>query len=172
MRLGVRVAVLLVVLAALAAMTALASAALDRPAATVREEMVIVAPRERVWRLLTEFEGYEHWNPFITRAEGEARIGETLHMRLEPRGADAEEVDAEVLDVKVRRKVRWRSRKYLPGILDEEHTFRVLPEGPGRYRLVYEGRFEGLLQPFADLDETKRGYERMTHALARTARGT
>lgn len=165
MRPVVRLAAVLLLLVALAAMTLLASAALDRPAVTVHEEMVIVAPRERVWRLLTEFDGYEDWNPFITWAKGDARIGETVRFRREPRPADAEEIEAEVLDVKVKRKLRWRTRRYLPGVLDEEHTFRVLPLGPDRVRLVYQGRFEGLLQPFVDLDDTKRGYERMAHAL-------
>jgi hypothetical protein len=165
-------AVIVAIVVVLGGGTVLASAALDRPAVTVREEMVIVAPRERVWRLLTEFEGYEDWNPFITWARGDARIGDTVRFRRKPQASDAEEIEAEVMDVKVRRKLRWRSRKYLPGILDEEHTFRVLPLGPDRVRLVYEGRFEGVLQPFADLEETKRGYERMAHALRdRAVRG-
>jgi hypothetical protein len=160
-----RVAALVGLVVVVLAAATFASAALDRPATTVHEELVIAAPRQLVWQLLTDFKGYEDWNPFITRAEGAARIGATVRLRLEPQSGGAEDVESEVLDVKVLRKLRWRSRKYVPGLLDEEHTFRVLPLGPDRVRLVYLGRFEGLLQPFADLEERKRGYERMVRAL-------
>jgi hypothetical protein len=160
-----RLAALLGIVVVVLATAALASAALDRPATTVRTELVVAAPRPLVWRLLTDFAGYADWNPFITRAEGDARIGATLHLRLEPGPSATEDVEPEVLDLKVERKLRWRSRTYVPGLFDEEHTFRVLPLGPNRVRLVYEGRFEGLLEPFADVEEKQRGYERMARAL-------
>jgi hypothetical protein len=141
------------------------SVALDRPATRVHEEMVVSAPRELVWRLLTDFDRYETWNPYITRASGEARKGEQIVMRLEPRHHGPQEVECDVLEVKQLRKVFWRCRDYLPGLLDREHTFRLLPLGDDRIRLVYEGRWEGIFVPFADLDDRKTGYRRMAQAL-------
>lgn len=141
------------------------SIALDRPATSVHQEMVVSAPRELVWRLLIEFDRYETWNPYITKASGEARKGERIVLRLDPRDAGPQEVECDVLDVKQLRKVLWRCRAYAPGLLDREHTFRLLPLDDDRIRLVYDGRWEGVFVPFADLDDRKSGYRRMAHAL-------
>lgn len=144
---------------------AAASAVLDRPATTVREEMVVDAPRPDLWSLLSDFEGYADWNPYIVRAKGEARKGAKIELWLELNDGELRRFDCEVLDVKRLRKLRWLCRRYLPGLLDREHTFRIIPLGGNRYRLLYEGRLEGLFQPFTDLDDLKRGYKRMARAL-------
>ena len=162
MRLAVRVALVLVLLAGLLVGGA---TALDRPATSVHEEMVVEAPRRVVWRLLTDFGGYDAWNPYITRARGRARRGAELELRLEPQGEEPQEVTCDVITVRTVRKLYWRCRDHLPGLLDREHTFRLLPMGPDRVRLVYDGRWEGIFVPFADLDDRQSGYRRMALAL-------
>jgi uncharacterized protein YndB with AHSA1/START domain len=161
-----RVIAALVVVLALFAAAAAASAVLDQPATNAHRQVVVEAPRALVWKLLTDFDGYSEWNPYITRAEGEARVGATVRLRLELHQGEPEEFQCEVQDVKPQRKLRWRCRKYgLPGLLDREHAFRVLPIDGRRVWLVYDGRLEGLFQPFTDLGDLKRGYRRMTDAL-------
>ena len=160
-----RAAAVVSLLVFLAGCAVLASAVLDRPASTVRREMVVSAPRVRIWRLLTNFEQYERWNPYVVQARGDARIGNQLTFGTE----DGDEIEPEVMDVKAQRKLRWRSRRLAPGILDEEQTFRIIPVGDGRFRLVYEGRIEGVLAPFSDTSSREQGYVRMLQALAREA---
>jgi hypothetical protein len=144
-----------------------ASALLDRPAKTFNRSIVIEAPKLRVWQVLTDFDAYEQWNPYITRARGEARPGSTLELRIEPPGADVIETRAEVLIVRPKRKLEWQRRRYLPGVLDLESTFRLFPLGGGRVRVVYHGRYEGLLAPFSEDEAIARGAERMLAALKR-----
>jgi hypothetical protein len=144
-----------------------ASALLDRPAKTLSREIVISAPKARVWKELTDFDAYEQWNPYITRARGEARPGSTVELRIVPPGEEAVDASAEILIVRDKRKLEWQRRRYLPGVLDLESTFRLFPTGNGRVRVVYEGRYEGLLAPFADDDAARRGVERMLAALRR-----
>jgi hypothetical protein len=160
-----RAVALVALLVFLAGCAVLASAVLDRPASTVRQEMVVAAPRMRIWRLLTNFEQYERWNPYVVQARGDARIGNQLTFGTEK----GDELEPEVMDVKSQRKLRWRTRRLAPGILDEEQTFRIIPVGDGRFRLVYEGRIEGVLAPFSDTTAREQGYLRMLRALAREA---
>ena len=133
--------------------------------------MVVTAPRTLVWNLLTDFEDYADWNPYIVRARGDARKGaRASELRLELDKGELEKFECHVLDVKARRKLRWRCRTHgIPGVLDREQTFHVLPLGPDRVQLMYDGRFEGLFQPFTDLDHLKQGYRRMTRALKERA---
>jgi hypothetical protein len=165
-RTALRVVALVAVLTFFAGCVVLASAALDRPSSTVRVEMSVTAPRARIWRLLTNFEQYERWNPYVVRARGDARIGNELTLGTE----SGDEITPEVMDVKAKRKLRWRSRLLAPGILDEEQTFRILPLANGRFQLVSESRIEGVLAPFADTSDRERGFTRMLRAMAREAR--
>ena len=50
-------------------------------------EINIDAPPEYVWKTLIDFKSYGEWNPFITKVEGEAKIGSmiTLTIKLDPR---------------------------------------------------------------------------------------
>jgi hypothetical protein len=144
-----------------------ASALLDRPAKTFTREVVVSAPKARVWQTLTDFDAYEQWNPYITRAQGEARAGSTIDLRIEPPGEEAIAASAEVLIVRTKRKLEWQRRRYLPGVLDLESTFRLFQLGGGHVRVVYHGRYEGLLAPLSEHEAAARGVKRMLEALKR-----
>ncbi|MGH3072197.1 MAG: GNAT family N-acetyltransferase [Gaiellaceae bacterium] len=149
-----------------------AAAVLDRPATTMHDEMIVNAPRPLVWKLLTEFEGYDNWNPYITEADGSARKGTEIDLRIEPHGESAANVECDVVTVKHLRKLYWRCRDHsMPGLLDREHVFRLLPVDPDgeQVRLVYDGRWEGVLVPFTELGNRKAGYLRMLSALKQHA---
>jgi hypothetical protein len=152
--------------ALVAAALVLASAALDQPSRYYRDAVVVEASRERIWSLLTNLDGYRDWNPYITDAGGDAREGATIEFHTEPQGEDAEDLTAEVLIVHPRRKFEWQTRRFVPGVLDHEQIFRVIPVGQNRWRIVQEARFEGVLTPFVDLDGERRGLAQMLHALA------
>ena len=43
----------------------------------------IAAPPWRVWRVLTDFDAYPAWNPFLTRVQGRPEQGARLRVRVE-----------------------------------------------------------------------------------------
>ena len=55
--------------------------------------VVVEAPRELIWDVLTDFEAYDEWNPYVTRATGTASEGATVE--LHPRAHDEEAEDAD-----------------------------------------------------------------------------
>jgi hypothetical protein len=153
----------------LAVVVVLASAATDQPHRYFRDEVVAQAPCEVAWGLVTAFDRYDAWNPYLVRAAGRAVEGAGLSLDARPPGEDAEELDAEVIVVRPGRKLEWETRTVAPGVLDHEQIFRTLPAGPGRCRIVHEARFEGVLAPLADVDGERRGLAAMIAALARRA---
>ena len=52
----------------------------------VRTEIEIEAPPGRVWDILTDFERYAEWNPFVREIQGDLRKGAKLEVRLGPPG--------------------------------------------------------------------------------------
>ena len=63
-------------------------------------------------------------------------------------------------------QVRVADADLAPGVLDHEQIFRVIPRRAPAGGSSQEARFEGLLAPFVDLDDERRG----TRADARRAR--
>ena len=131
----------------------------------------IDAPPERVWQVLTDFDSYPDWNPFIRSAVGKPEVGAKLENRLEPPGGRAMTFKPTVLVAEPGRELRWLGRLLLPGIFDGEHIFRIEPLEGGRARFIQAERFTGLLVPLfsGTLEKTRLGFEAMNEALRQRA---
>jgi hypothetical protein len=138
----------------------------------LRSEIDVHATPERVWQVLTDFAAYPQWNPFITRADGEARRGRRLTLRMQPAGGRATTFRPTVLEAAQGRELRWLGRLLVPGLFDGEHRFTIRPLGDGQVRLVQQEDFRGLLVPLlaGSLDRrTLPAFEQMNQALKRRA---
>jgi hypothetical protein len=164
-----RVVVGLVAALAVVAVAVAASAALDAPSRSFATLTTIDAPREEVWSIVTDFESYPRWNPYMRSVRGRAALGETLDVRLAPPGGEEDEVSAEVFVYKPPRKLRWQSRLVVPGLRDVEYEVIVAPAGPNRAQVVQRIRYEGLLAPFVEGASAQSGLESMARALERRA---
>jgi hypothetical protein len=139
----------------------------------LRTEIEIDAPSERVWEVLTDFDAYLEWNPFIRAVEGEPVVGSRLKVRIEPPGARGMTFKPTVRAVEAGRELRWLGRLLVPGVFDGEHRLVVEPLDGGRSRFIQSERFSGLLVgPFAKtLAATERGFVEMNEALKQRAEG-
>jgi hypothetical protein len=138
----------------------------------LRTQVDVDATPERVWQVLTDFAAYPQWNPFIVRAEGDARRGERLTLRMQPVGGRAITFRPTVLEAAPGRRLRWLGHLLVNGIFDGEHSFTIEPLGEGRARLVQQEDFHGLLVPLMarSLDRrTLPAFELLNQALKRRA---
>lgn len=131
-------------------------------------DVEIQAPPERVWEVLTDFDTYREWNPFIVEAEGRAVPGDRLRLRMRPTGGRATTIRPQVLEAETGRRLRWLGRVLVPGLFDGEHRFTIEPLGPGRVRLdqheEFRGVLAGLLLRFLG-EPTLAGFRQMNQAL-------
>ncbi len=128
----------------------------------------IAAPAERVWRILTAFDAYEDWNPFVRRAVcPDLKVGERLEIALLPPGGTGWTFSPTLMTVHPPRELRWLGRFILPGIFDGEHRFVIEPLDEHHVRFIQSERFRGLLVPFFGnmLAKTRAGFEEMNRAL-------
>src|SRR5918995_1652331 len=72
----------------------------------------IAAPPWRVWRVLTDFDAYPAWNPFLIRVQGRPAEGARLRVRIEIPGRrrSASTLKARVVALETGRALRWRGR--------------------------------------------------------------
>jgi hypothetical protein len=141
----------------------------------LHSEIEILAASDRVWQLLTDFSSFPHWNPFIRRAIGKAKLGEKLEVIIQPSSASAMTFRPTVLKAESNRELRWLGHLLIPGLFDGEHIFTIESLGPDRVRFTQREIFTGLLVPlFArSLDaDTQRGFDEMNQALKAKAEQT
>jgi hypothetical protein len=133
----------------------------------IRTEIEIDAPTERVWKILTDLESFEKWNPFIVHAEGVARRGQRLAVTIHPPGRRATTFRPTVVAHEPNRELRWLGRLWVPGIFDGEHAHEVEALPNGRTRYVQRERFHGILVPFVGgmIRDTEEGFREMGEAL-------
>jgi len=113
---------------------------------TLTATVQIDARPDQVWAVLTDFDGYAVWNPFIISAKGAPVVGERLALRMQPVGGSATTVRPRVVEVTGSRRLRWLGRLGVPGLFDAEHQFTLRPEGSGT-DLVQREVFRGVLVP-------------------------
>lgn len=138
------------------------------PMREIRTEIVVEAPAERVWSVLTGFGAYPQWNPFIREAEGAIQEGSRLRVRIAPPGGRSMTFTPTVTHVASGQSLRWLGRLFVPKLFDGEHVFEIEPLGGRRVRFVHRERFSGLLVPllWRRLDrDTRAGFEAMNAAL-------
>ncbi len=134
----------------------------------LRTEIEIDAPVERVWAVLTDFDRFPEWNPFIRRIHGNAQVGSRLDVLLGASGTRAMRFRPIVKAVIPNRELRWLGRLGLPRLFDGEHIFQIEPLGPARARFVQREQFRGLLVPLLARSlnrDARRGFEEMNRAL-------
>jgi hypothetical protein len=140
--------------------------------AEISSEIEIAATPARVWSVLTDFERYGDWNPFITSIRGTPMQAEQLRVKMHPPGGVGMSVKPRVLSVEPERELRWLGTLGPRGLFDGEHSFRIVPLGEGSVRFLQTERFTGLLVPLLMLlvrNGTRRGFEAMNQALKRRA---
>ncbi len=134
----------------------------------LRTEIMIDAPPDRVWDVLTDVRSMGDWNPFIKEVDKEFAKGERMRIILAPPNRRPMTIRPRVLAVSPGRELRWGGHLGVPGLFDGEHVFEIHPAGEESTRFVHREEFGGLLVPmlWRMLDtDTRQGFEEMNHAL-------
>jgi len=134
----------------------------------LHSEMIIEAPPQRVWDVLTQFASYPVWNPFIRAIQGDPTHGGTLRVTIQPPSRRPMTFSPRLLVVDPPRELRWLGRVGMRGLFDGEHSFELEPLGADRTRVTQHERFSGLLVPLMGrglYQDSQRGFDDLMRAL-------
>ncbi|HXV46939.1 MAG TPA: SRPBCC domain-containing protein [Nitrososphaera sp.] len=135
----------------------------------IRTEIEINAGPEKVWKILSDFEKYEQWNPFIKRISGHAKEGSRIEIHIETPAGEKRRYEPEITKIDPERELRWVGKSW---VLNGEHIFIIEQLQQGRVRFIQREVFDGLLTGFFGkrLDtDIKQGLEKMNVALKERA---
>ena len=111
----------------------------------IKTQITIEATPDRVWEVLTDFEKYSGWNPFIKSIQGKVQTGEKIIVRLEPPGAKGMTFKPRVLAFDKNKQFRWIGHLFFPGLFDGEHRFELIDNGDGTTTFIQAEKFKGIL---------------------------
>jgi hypothetical protein len=124
----------------------------------------INAAPDKVWAVLTDFNNYPNFNPFIRSLEGEVAVGHNIKVKITPPDAAGMTFTPKVLKFEQNKEFRWLGKLLFRGLFDGEHAFVLIDNGDGTTTFEHSERFTGMLVPFFKKmidDNTRRGFEAM-----------
>ncbi|GAK60463.1 activator of Hsp90 ATPase 1 family protein [Candidatus Vecturithrix granuli] len=137
----------------------------------IETDILIQSSPAKVWMVLTDFQRYPDWNPFIQEASGEVETGARLKVRIAPPGWKPMTIQPMVCTVSSGAELRWIGHLVFPGLFDGEHVFQIEQAGQDQVRFRQSEQFRGILVPFFPstlYERTRRGFEAMNQALKET----
>lgn len=138
----------------------------------IKTEILINATPEKVWSILTNFDNYPNWNPFIKSITGEVKVGNKITARIEPPQAKGMTFKPKILTFETNKEFKWLGHLLFVGLFDGEHKFELIDNRNGTTSFIQSEKFKGILVPLLKklLDNnTKNGFEEMNRKLKELA---
>lgn len=134
----------------------------------IKTKILIHATPQKVWSVLTNFEAYPQWNPFIKSISGKLELGSKIRVRLEPPEAKGMDFKPKIISYQLHKEFSWLGHLFIPGLFDGAHKFELIDLGNGKTEFIHSEKFGGILVPLFKkmLDHnTKKGFEAMNEKL-------
>ena len=138
----------------------------------ISTEIIINAAPQKIWAILTDFDNYSRWNPFIKSITGPVAVGNTITARIEPPEAQAMTFRPKVLVFEANKEFRWLGKLFISGLFDGEHIFQLTDNGNGTTTFRQSELFYGILVPlFTKMLDTNtlNGFKQMNQKLKEVA---
>ena len=134
----------------------------------IKVETLIHAAPEKVWAVLTDFDSYPAWNPFIKSVQGKPEVGNKLTVTIMQSGDEGTTFKPKVLTAVPAKELSWLGRLLLPNIFDGAHKFELTDNRDGTTTFRQSEKFTGILVPFFKKqleNNTAKGFEGMNEKL-------
>ena len=130
----------------------------------IRTEIVIQANKEQIWEVLTNFEEYPEWNPFIQSIAGPIVKGGKLEVKIVPPNSKGMTFKPTINELEVNTQLTWLGSVLIKGLFDGAHQFELIDNKDGTTTFFHSEVFKGILTPLFGKKfktNTKIGFEQM-----------
>ena len=141
---------------------------------SIKTEIIINASKEKVWQVLTDFDKYPAWNPFIVSIKGELKVSSRLVNTLES-GSKKNIFKPKVLSVVPNQYFDRLGKLFIAGLFDGQHYFEIDELSPNQVKFTQGEHFSGILSSYILKrigNETRNNFIRMNGALKARAEKT
>ena len=129
---------------------------------SVHHEILINAPREKVWGVLTDMASYEEWNPTMKLVKGEVLEGNSVTYQFTQDADNVSEIPATVKEIIPNELLNQTGG--IPLILTYNHKYILEPHNNATKVTIHED-YRGLGVNFWNPEPVQEAYERLNKAL-------
>lgn len=137
----------------------------------VYTEIEIDASAGIVWSILTDFDNFPNWNPFIKKISGDLQEGAQIEAFIKLPNSKGMKFKPKILAYTPEKELRWLGNLWIPKLFDGEHSLIIKEITGNKVLFIQKERFSGLFVPFFSglLKDTNSGFEMMNQALKKEA---
>lgn len=135
---------------------------------TIETNIVIDSTPEKIWNILTNFEEYDLWNPFMTKVVGDISLGSKIEVNIKTMSGKKRTYYPIITKCETNKELRWKGKSILPGIFDGERIFILERSNDHKVSFSHKEIFSGLGVKFVGnkLNENLReSFVKMNEAL-------
>ncbi len=111
----------------------------------IQSEIDIAASPAQVWKILTEFEKWQEWNPLVKEVHGVATGGSEISVQMrDQNGKQGQHYTAVITTFEEPRFFRWRAKMMAAFLFTNDKVFE-LKETPTGTTLHHTEAFSGLM---------------------------
>lgn len=129
--------------------------------------IIINASKEKVWTVLSDFNKYKNWNPFIRDSKGEMKLGGKLLNTIYI-GGKKNVFNPTIVAVSPNKRFTWLGSIYFKSFFSGRHYFEIQEITENQVKLIHGEDFLGIMSGvvFNKINEkTKAGFVLMNEAL-------
>ncbi|MBD2203584.1 SRPBCC domain-containing protein [Calothrix sp. FACHB-1219] len=131
--------------------------------------IIIDAPPDRVFKVLTDFGAYSQWNDLLLFHSGDPIVGSKLKLELRLPDGKGFVFEPTVITCEKNLCFAWLARTMMKGVFDGEHRFELTQLEGNRTQLrnieYYSGMLSPLFQRSPMMRDADKGFEQMNEAL-------
>lgn len=111
---------------------------------TIETSIFIDSTPEKVWGILTKFEEYELWNPFMTKVIGSATLDSRIEVNIKTISGKKRTYYPIITRCETNKELRWKGKSFLPGVFDGERIFILENSNDDKILFSHKEIFSGL----------------------------
>lgn len=137
----------------------------------IQTEIEINASAEKVWQILSDFENFPKWNPFVIKVLGTPKVDEILNIEVQLPESRLLKFTPKVLVAEPNRELRWVGNMSF-GAFRGEHFYKIEPISENKIRFIHGEHFSGWMVRLIWVlvgKATEKGYYLMNEALKKEA---
>ena len=137
----------------------------------INHEIDIDAPASAVWAVITDFDSYPQWNPFVVSAQSSLKPGEPIDMKVKLLGPVQRQVEI-ILNVDEGKGFSYCMKPFPFGALSSERSHRIVDLGDGRCHYSSHFHLQGWMMPLVRglmKSALLRGFNNMSEAIKQRA---
>ncbi len=121
---------------------------MSKKTSQVYTEIIINAPKEKVWNALLDFQNYSNWNSFITKIKGNSDLGGKVEAVLFLPASLPMQFEGVICRNITNKTLAWNGYLVARWLFEPTHIFEIEEKSENEILFIHREEYKGFIIPF------------------------